>query len=147
MGDSLKWASEEAEAKPSKRKKKVRPKVRRVPQCGRFWVWVEYKGSSGDLDAWVHHVARAYSNGGGTMLHEDLRDLSFDVATRPGAIAMARRIANVMKLARSDGSWRVYVNDTRNENENGSALKLWALGEIAKTKTRRMALRRKARKR
>ena len=122
--------------------KRKRKRRRTVPSCGRFWVWAEYKGSSGDLDTWIHHAARAYSNGGGTMLDDDLRDLSFDVATRAAAIAMGKRIADVLKLARWDGDWRVYVSDT----QSGDEIKLWVAGEIAKTKTRRMALRRKARK-
>lgn len=114
-----------------------------LPPCGRFWVWVEYKHSSGDLDAWIHHAARAYSNGGGTMLDDDLRDLSFDLTTRVAAVAMAKRIAAVMKLARGDGNWRVFA---QTDDVTGETVKLWTAGEIAKTKTRRAALRRIARK-
>lgn len=128
-------------------KRKRKGKARERLLSGRFWIWVEYKHSSGDLDAWIHHTARAFSSGAGTALDSDIRDLSFDVATLAAALAMAKRVAAIMKLARSDGDWRVYVEDTHAENYDGHALKLLLLGEIAKTKTRRMALRRKARKR
>ena len=100
---------------------------RLIPKCGRFWVWVEYRHSSDDLDTWIHHVAGHGSSGGGHGLDDDMRDLSWDISSKPSAIAMGRRIAKVMALARSKGDWHAYVTDTQSYDEkNERKTRVWS---------------------
>lgn len=108
-----------------------------MAKSGRFWIWVEYKNSSWDLDCWLHSVARKLSNGGGTMLSDDLRDLSFDAGTRASAIALARRVTGVLKQTRSEGSWQVCVKDMNAEDN----VHLWSAGEISKPRIRQRIMR------
>lgn len=113
----------------------------------RFSIWVEYDYGTSDLDAWICHVAKKESCGGGHMLtKKQTRDLEFEAATSRSAIALARRIAKVMKLARNDvmrrepGSWQVRVRD-RNADEYDQS-KIWSasgreIGLLIKYKPRR----------